>query len=248
MLQATVRIYGPLNDFLPLEDRQADMLVLSAAKTSVKDLIEGLGVPHPEVDLILINGQSVPFDRMVRDADRVAAFPRFQRIDIAGATRVRPRPLDPIRFVLDGHLGKLARRLRLLGLDATLPAGATDDQLAKAAEREQRILLTRDRELLKRRIIAHGYYVRQTHPDAQLAEVLQRFGPLRLEPFSRCLRCNAELRAVMKSAVEPEIPARAREHYNDFLRCQGCARIYWAGSHWNRLAQVVDAARVFLMP
>jgi uncharacterized protein with PIN domain/sulfur carrier protein ThiS len=243
MKQVTVRIYGPLNDFLPPEYRQADKRVTLRDKTSVKDLIEGLGVPHPEIELILLNGESVPFESTVRDADRVAAFPRFQSIDVTGATRVRPRPLERIRFVLDGHLGKLARRLRLVGLDAAYPAGGSDDQLAQLAEREARILLTRDRELLQRRIVAHGYCVRQTIPDGQFVEVLQRFGPLPLEPFSRCLRCNAELHDVAKSAVEPALPARTRENYKRFQRCTGCARIYWQGSHWKRLAHAVDSVR-----
>jgi uncharacterized protein with PIN domain/sulfur carrier protein ThiS len=242
MKQVTVRIYGPLNDFLPPRERQSDQHLMFADKTSVKDLIEGLGIPHPEIDLVLVNGESVPFERTVSDTDRVAAFPRFHGIDIRNVTRVRPRPPETIRFVLDGHLGKLARRLRLVGLDTTLPAGASDDQLAQVAEREERVLLTRDRELLKRRIVAYGYCVRETHPDRQLVEVLERFGPLGLAPFSRCLRCNAEVRDVMKSAVATLVPPQARDLYEHFQKCGGCGRVYWQGSHWKRLARVVDEA------
>jgi hypothetical protein len=208
----------------------------------VKDVIEGLGVPHPEIDLILLNGVSVPFDRPVQDADRIAVFPRFQTIDVSDVTRVRPPPLATVRFVLDGHLGKLTKRLRLVGLDAICPAGAGDDELADLADRAGRVLLTRDHALLKRRIVAHGYFIRETDPHRQLVEVLQRFGPLALEPFSRCLRCNTELREVSKSAVESRLLPRTRQHYDRFQACRGCGRIYWQGSHWTRLAHAVDAA------
>jgi uncharacterized protein len=242
MKQVTVRIYGPLNDFLPDAQRQVGFSVRFAGPRSVKDLIEGLGVPHPEIDLILANGQSVPFGYLVTDTDRIAVFPRFASLDIAEFSDVRARPLAMIRFVLDGHLGKLARRLRLVGLDAIYPAGASDDQLADLAVHEERILLTRDRELLKRGIVTHGYFVRGTHAHRQLVEVLQHFGPLMLQPFSRCLRCNAELREVSKSSVESALLPLTRQHYDRFQSCRGCGRVYWQGSHWARLAHVVDTA------
>lgn len=240
MSQVTIRIYGPLNDFLPVANRHVARPVSFAGPRSVKDVIEGLGVPHPEIDVILVNGESVPFEFGVRDTDRIAVFPRFHTIDISGVTNVRPRP-DTMRFVVDGHLGKLARGLRLVGLDAICPE-AEDDALATCAAREGRILLTRDRELLKRRLVTHGYFVRDTRPQRQLVEVLQRFGPLALEPFSRCLRCNTELVEVSKAAVEPMLPPRIREQHHRFHTCRGCGRVYWQGSHWTRLVHAVDAA------
>jgi uncharacterized protein with PIN domain/sulfur carrier protein ThiS len=242
MREVTVRIYGPLNDFLPTSERQVGFAVRFAGPRSVKDLVEGLGVPHPEIDLLLVNGQSVSFDHMVADMDRIAVFPRFASLDIADVTRVRACRLATVRFVVDGHLAKLARRLRLVGLDAVCPAGAHDDQLATLAFREQRILLTRDRELLKRRVVAHGYFVRGTHAHRQLVEVLQHFGPLPLEPFSRCLRCNAELREIAKASVESALQPMTRQHYDRFQTCFGCGQLYWQGSHWRRLADAVDAA------
>jgi uncharacterized protein len=242
MKQVTVRIYGPLNDFVPPAQRQVGFPVRFSGLRSVKDLIEGLGVPHPEIDLILVNGESVPFDYIVTDTDRIAVLPRFKSIDIAELTRVRAHPVATTRFVLDGHLGKLARRLRLVGLDAICPAGAGDDELADLAAREERILLTHDRELLKRRVVAHGYFVRGTHAHRQLVEVLQHFGPLALEPFSRCLRCNAELHEVSKTAIESALLPMTRENYDRFRACRGCGQVYWQGSHWKRLAHAVDAA------
>ena len=242
MIQVTVRIYGSLNDFLLPSQRQVELPVRFAGSRSVKDLIEALGVPHPEIDLVLLDGQPVPFESAAHDGSRVAAFPRFQTIDISQATRVRPPKLAAARFVLDGHLGKLARRLRLVGLDAICPVGARDDALAWIAQQEERILLTRDRELLKHRIVVHGYCVRDTRPEQQLIEVLQHYGPLPLQPFSRCLRCNGELLEVAKKEVDMLLPPRVRERHDRFRACRGCGQVYWQGTHWARLVQAVGSA------
>lgn len=243
MIEATVRVYGPLNDFLPAHRRQIEWVRLVDGYPSVKDLIESLGVPHPEIDLILVNGTSAAFDHAVRSGDRIAVFPRFVTVDVDALTRVRPRPLERIRFVADVHLGKLARHLRLAGLDTAYRHDADDATLADTADREGRILLTRDQGLLKRRAVTHGYFIRETHPHHQFVEVLRRFGPLDLRPFSRCLRCNGVLREVAKSAVDAALLPRTRQHYDRFEMCAGCGRVYWQGSHWTRLMHAIEAAR-----
>ncbi len=243
MTKLTVRVYGPLNDFLPAHRRQLSWRRLINGHTSVKDLIESLGVPHPEIDLILVNGTSVAFDYVVRNGDQIAVFPRFVTFDIGMLTRVRPQPLETIRFVADVHLGQFARHLRLAGLDTVYRHDADDAALADTAGRERRILLTRDQALLKRRTVAYGYFIRETHPHAQFVEVLRRFGPLNVLPFSRCLRCNDVLREVPKSAVDQALLPRTRKHYDAFEICSGCGRVYWKGSHWKRLKQAIDAAR-----
>ena len=243
MIEVTVRVYGSLNDFLPAHRRQVTWPHVVDDHPSVKDLLESLGVPHPEIDLILVNGLSVPFDYTVQSADRIAVFPQFMTLDAGMLTCVRPQPLDTVRFVADVHLGKLARHLRLIGFDTAYHADADDAALAELADREGRILLTRDQGLLKRRIVAHGYFIRATHPHRQLVEVLRRFDPLDLQPFSRCLRCNDLLREVPKSAVDSALLPRTRQHYDRFQVCSGCGRIYWQGSHWKRLKHAIDAAR-----
>ena len=158
---ALIRAYGPLNDFLLPAQQHRTVPVSFNGRTSVKDLVEGLGVPHPEIDLVLVNNEPVPFEYLVRHSDRVAVFPRFYQVDITGVSAVRRDDLPTVRFVLDGHLGKLARRLRLVGLDAICPAHAADDQLAALSHCEARVLLTRDRVLLKRRAVTSGYFVRR---------------------------------------------------------------------------------------
>jgi len=182
MKNVTIRVYGPLNDFLPPGRLQAAFAQAFEGHDSVKDLVEGLGIPHPEVDLILVNGEPGAFDYVVRDGDRIAVFPRFECIDVGDVTLVRP-PLEVLRFVLDGHLGKLARYMRLIGLDAECRVDASDDGIAELAVRDGRIVLTRDRGLLKRRVVSHGYWMRPTAPRQQFVEILHRFGPT-LAPFT----------------------------------------------------------------
>ncbi|MGB7218780.1 MAG: Mut7-C RNAse domain-containing protein [Vicinamibacterales bacterium] len=241
MKQVTVRVYGPLNDFLPPGRQQGAFAHVLKGRTSVKDFLEGLGIPHPEMDLILVNGEPVAFDYVVQDGNRIAVFPRFESVNIDDVTLVRP-PHEALRFVLDGHLGKLARYLRLVGLDAEYCVDASDDDIAELAVRDGRIVLTRDRGLLKRRVVSRGHWIRATAPRQQLVEVLRRFGPT-LAPFTRCLRCNTELREVPQSLVESRLESRTREYYQRFHECPGCHRIYWAGSHWRRLTRLVEGTR-----
>jgi uncharacterized protein len=243
MTEVTVRAYGALNDFLPPHRRQVSWQHPVDGRPSVKDVVERIGIPHPEIDLLLVNGASVAFDHIIRGGDRIVVFPRFVTLDITTLTRVRPRPLEAIRFVADVHLGKLARRLRLAGIDTAYREDADDAALAELAHREERILLTRDQGLLKRRVVTHGYFIRAINPHGQFVEVLRRFGALDWQPFSRCLRCNHVLERVPKSAVDAALQPRTREHYDQFERCSGCGRVYWRGSHWRRLRHAIDAAR-----
>jgi uncharacterized protein with PIN domain len=243
MPEVTLRVYGPLNDFLPAHRRRTPWRLDVDGRASVKDVVERAGVPHPEIDLILVNGASVGFDAIVRSGDRIAVFPPFVAFDVRHETRVRPAPLEPLRFLADVHLGTLARRLRLAGLDAAYEPAADDAALADLAARQRRILLTRDVGLLMRRAVTHGYFVRETNPQRQLVEVLRRFGPLDLRPFSRCLRCNGLLHDVPESTVASAVPPRTRQHYHRYERCDGCGGVYWKGSHWRRLKQTIDEAR-----
>jgi uncharacterized protein len=243
LVLATLRVYGELNDFLPPADRQTTLLVSFDRGTTVKDFIEAQGVPHTEIDLVLVNGESVEFGRPIGDGDRVAAYPVFEALDVAPVTRVRPEPLRVIRFVLDVHLGRLARYLRLAGFDTLYDREAGDERLAELSRAEHRVLLTRDQGLLKRRVVTHGYCVRSTSPSRQLGEVMSRFDLRRLVlPFSRCTVCNGVLAAADRSDVAAEVPERSRERYAEFLRCPTCRRVYWRGSHLPRLEQILATA------
>ena len=238
---AEFRFYEELNDFLPPERRRASFVYSVAGTRSVKDAIEAIGVPHTEVDLILVDGESVGFERVLRGGERVAVYPMFELLDIAPLQHLRPRPLREPRFVLDTHLGKLARHLRMAGFDCLYRNDYRDSELVTAALAEQRIILTRDLGLLKQRLVTHGYFVRATESEGQLREVvrvLQLQSGLR--PFTRCRECNAALREVPKTEVEARLPPKVRAAYEHFQLCPGCGRIYWEGSHYARLRRLLD--------
>lgn len=241
MNHAEFRFYAELNDFLPPSKRLVPFSYPFEVSGSVKDMIESLGVPHTEVDLILANGESVDFSCLVRDGDRISVYPVFESIDIAPIVRVRPQPLREPRFVLDTHLGRLASYLRMLGFDALYRRDYQDDELLRVSMSEGRILLTRDRNLLKRRAVEHGYCVRETNPRRQLLESLARFDLFeRLAPFTRCLRCNALLEPVAKPLIAGRLPPETRLHYEEFHLCHACGRVYWKGSHYRRMQRFIE--------
>jgi uncharacterized protein with PIN domain/sulfur carrier protein ThiS len=241
MQQARFRFYAELNDFLPRSRRQADVAYPFRGAPAVKDAVEALGVPHTEVEVILVNGVSVPFDHPLRDGDRVSVFPVFETLEVTPRVRLRPPPPRPVRFALDVHLGRLARQLRLFGFDTAYRNDWSDEQLAELAPQERRIVLTRDRGLLMRRAVTHGYYVRATQPDVQLIEVLRRFGLSgSLRPLTRCLVCNGVLVEVAVDQVGAEdLPADVRADPSRLVRCGACRRVYWDGSHVRRLRALV---------
>lgn len=240
MIHVTLRLYAELNDFIPREWRHRPFTCRVHPRTTVKDLIESAGVPHTEIDLILVNGESVDFNHVAGDWDRISVYPVFESIDISPLVRVRPAPLREPRFVLDTHLGKLARYLRILGFDTLYRNDYDDDELAGISADERRILLTQDSGLLKRRIVTHGYYVRERAPVRQVVEVLRRFDLAGLvEPFRRCPRCNTLLAPVAKEAILDRLQPRTRAHYEEFWICGTCGRVYWHGSHHQRMQDLI---------
>src|SRR6516225_10458708 len=174
MVTATFRFYEELNDFIARPLRRRAFTCACARDATTKHMIEVLGVPHTEVELILVNGESVGFGHPLADGDRVAVYPKFEALDIQPLLRVRERPLRVVRFVADAHLGGLAQLLRLAGFDTLYDNHYADSHIESIASGEDRIVLTRDRELLKRRTITHGCYVRALKPEAQLREMFDR--------------------------------------------------------------------------
>jgi uncharacterized protein with PIN domain len=241
MKQAHFRFYAELNDFLPAARRQIPFVHSFEGRVSIKHLIEALGVPHPEVDLVLVNGRSVDFSYLVQDGDRISVYPVFESLDITPLVHLRPQPLRETRFVLDTHLGRLAAYLRMLGFDTIYRNDTADEELAQISSQEGRILLTRDRGLLKRGVVTHGYCMRETAPRRQLVEVLRRFDLFgAVKPFQRCMRCNGLLRPVPKTSIIHRLPPRTQRYYDEFRICPGCDRIYWKGSHYQRMQQLIE--------
>lgn len=207
---------------------------------SAKDTIEALGVPHTEIDLILIDGLSCGFDALLRGGERVAVYTTFERIDISPLNRLRPEPLRETRFILDAHLGKLARYLRMLGFDATYGNDVRDVVIVQRSRDDGRVILTRDRGIVKHGDVTHGYWLRLTDPVEQLREVVEALDLAgRIRPFTRCMACNAELERALLEEVRGQVPEDVAERCNTFTRCPRCERVYWKGSHFERMERLI---------
>lgn len=225
-------IFAPeLRMFLRAGRRDGPVRVTCDGTSSLGHVVESVGVPLTEVGAMAAGGG--PAGPGYR--------PRGGEVVHVGAVR-RPQPLAAARFLLDVHLGTLARRLRLVGLDTAYTNDAGDDALVEQANAEQRVLLTRDRGLLRRRRLWRGAYVRGAHPDEQLADVLDRFAPA-LAPLTRCVACNGRLSPVAKADIAPGLLPGTRRTYDAFSRCAGCGRVYWHGAHGRRLDAIIESAR-----
>ena len=239
-----VRVYAELNDFLQRESRGLTLRRPFQPHQTVNDVLEAMGILHTEVDLIVVNGKAEDFAHRRASGDRIAAYPMFEALDIGSTTRLRPVPLRDPRFVVDVNIGRLARLLRLLGFDVWWSSDADDETLVDISLAQRRTLLTRDRALLKRRIITHGVFVHSDDPEEQTLEVIRRLDlSERLAPFTRCLLCNGELVAVRKEEVIDRLEPLTRRYYSDFSRCADCGRIYWPGSHHDRMLHLVERIR-----
>jgi uncharacterized protein len=241
--QVEVRAYAELNDFLPRDARGTTLARPVRPHQTVKDVVEALGIPHTEIDLVVVDGEPVGFDHRPRSGARLAVYPVFERVDIGPIGRLRPAPLRDPRFVADVHLGRLARLLRLVGFDTRWRNDLIDEELATIGRREHRILLTRDRGLLKRRDVTHGLYVRSGDPQHQVVDVIRRvdLGD-RLAPFSRCLRCGGALATVPKAEIVDRLGPVTRARVDEFHRCLACDHVYWRGAHHDSL--VAQVARI----
>ncbi len=240
--RAEFRFYGPLNDFLPVALRQTTLRRALHGTPAVKDVIEAIGVPHPEIGLVVVNGEPVAFAFRVSPGDRVAVFPPFHSIELGAVVGVAPPalPVTALRFVVDGHLGRLAAYLRMCGFDTAYDNRAADPELARRSAADDRVLLTRDHGLLKRGIVARGYFVRSDRPHDQLAEVIERFDlAAAARPFGRCLRCNGALEAAERTSVRDQVPPRVFGEQPEFRRCPSCGAIYWRGSHHARMERLL---------
>lgn len=235
------RFLGQLNDFLAPGRRWRTFAHSLRGPASVKDAIEGLGVPHPEVDILLVNGEAARFPRVLRDGDAVTVYPFTPSLRASGVVRAGGDPPRPIRFVADIHLVKLAAWLRLAGFDTAVEAD--DERLAMMAG-EDRVALTRDVGVLKRAAVRYGRWVHATDPERQFGEVIARYDlAAGMAPFTRCLRCNAALQPADAAAVADRLPPRVRATFREFSRCPACGRIYWRGTHYAKLAALLQRAR-----
>lgn len=242
MADAELRFHDRLNDLLPPARRDRTHTHDVTRRAAIKDVIESLGVPHTEVDVILVDGVSVGFEHVLAGGERVEVYPWTSAPP--AARHLRPAPPACPRFVLDAHLGRLAGYLRLLGFDCHYHRDINDAELAAIAEEQARVVLTRDRPLLRRKRIRLAHWVRHTDPWRQVEEVCDEFDLYpAFAPFTRCARCNGRLASVDKAAVAHRLEPLTRRYVETFLECEECGRLYWHGSHVSRLKDRVERLR-----
>jgi uncharacterized protein len=235
------RFYEELHDFLPKEKRKKSFSFAFKYNQTVKDAIEALGVPHAEVDLILVNGQSQDFSYTLQNGDVVSVYPVFESFDIREISKLRATPLRETKFVLDVHLGKLCKYLRMLGFDTFYRNDLDDDEIVQISVTEGRIILTRDIGILKNGLVTHGYWVRSQDSRKQLWEVIRRFDLYnQLRPFYRCIVCNGLIEDVPKSEIEHRLRPNTRAFFDEFYQCKSCGKIYWEGAHFESMQEFVN--------
>lgn len=228
-----LRFYEELNDFLPTAKKKTRFECVFIDRTSVKDLIESAGVPHTEVDMILVNGKSVSFDYLINDKDDISVYPVFESFDIDNVQHLRPKALRNPKFICDVHLGKLAKYLRMLGVDTDYYNVISDVDIVKISLNERRTILTRHSGLLKIKVVTHGYYIRNTNPIKQAGEVISRFQLEKsLKYFSRCLKCNSLISPIDKEFILDSIPKKVKESQSEYFICKNCEKIFWKGTHY----------------
>ena len=242
---AQFRFYEELNDFLPRERKKTWFTYAFEGRPAIKDTVEALGVPHTEIDLILVNGESVDFSYHLQDGDRVSVYPVFESLDISGVTRLRAKPLRKPKFILDVHLGKLARYMRMLGFDTLYDNSYRDEEIVRLASAQKRAILTRDVGILKNGAVTHGYWIRSKKPLKQVAEVLERFDLYSsIRPFYRCMVCNGEIEKIDRESIGDKIPAETGKYYDEFYQCRDCRRIYWKGYHYEKMKAIADGKQI----
>jgi uncharacterized protein with PIN domain len=238
---AEIRFYEELNDFLPKEKQKKSFNYRFSGNPTIKDAIEACGVPHPEVEIILVNGISEGFDYHLKDGDRVSIYPLFESLDITRLIKLRDKPLRKTIFIVDVNLGRFARYLRMLGFDTLYNQSHSNQDIIRLSLLDGRIILTRDRNLLKHKIITHGYWLRSSDPFKQLSEIIKRLDLLSsIHPFIRCMACNGLLNSVSKINIVDLIPPKIAEFHSEFYQCSDCQKIYWPGSHFIKMQDKIE--------
>lgn len=225
-----------LNDFLPSVNKNLLINYRFKDNPAIKDAIEAMGIPHTEVDVILVNKQPVDFFYKLTDDDKVEVYPVNAALRFPKGNSLTSDYIYPLAFIADVNLGKLAKALRILGINISYQNHYSDKIVAELAEKENRIVLTRDIGLLKQKSIKWGYWLRSQQVEKQLEEVVKRFNLLtEIMPFKRCLACNGLIEPVTKESVLSQLPPKTAEYFEEFFHCCSCKKIYWKGSHYENM-------------
>jgi uncharacterized protein with PIN domain len=238
--QITFRCYAELNDFLKADQKQKVFTLNLKTPATIREAIESIGIPLSEVDLILINSEPAELNHSLHEQDYVSVYPVFESLDISPVSKIRRRPLRETKFILDAHLGKLAKYLRMLGFDTLYQNDFGDREIIEIALQENRIILTRDKGLLRSKKVNHGFYVRETEKHAQLIEVVKKFDLYsQFKSFTRCMTCNESLVQKEKQEIEDKINFDTARIFNKFFYCPLCEKVFWKGSHFERMEKLI---------
>ncbi len=240
MPKGIFRFYEELNDFLPKQRRKTDFEAEFKGKRSIKDMIEALGVPHTEIDLILVNGKSVDFNYILQNKDRASVYPVFESLNITNVTQLRKIPLRRNKFIVDINLGNIVKYMRVLGFDIYYDSLLSTRKIIEISKRENRVILTKSRKLLKFKDVTHGIFIRPGTTTEQIRRIIDYLDIKdNIKPFSRCLRCNTLLKSVLKQNILDRIPPKTKEFCDEYVQCQSCDKIYWKGTHFINMKKVV---------
>jgi uncharacterized protein with PIN domain len=210
-------------------------------RRSVKDMIEALGVPHTEIDLILVNGTSVDFAYVLKDGDRVNVYPVFESLNIENVTRLRKVPLRKTKFIADIHLGKIVKYMRALGFDLSFDPSLSARKIIEISKKKSRIILTKSRQILKFKEVTHAIFIYPGTTAEQIKRILDYLDIKdSIKPFSRCLRCNSVVKRVSKEGVADRIPPKTKEFCDQYNHCKFCDKIYWKGTHFIKMSKAID--------
>jgi len=242
MFEIKITFNDELVDFFSKTSRKKVTKFIDGERRSVKDLIESVGIPHTELGQILVNGKSVDFSFVIQEQCQIDVYP-FKILNHSAGDFILKKKF---RFLCDVHLGTLTKRLRLLGLDTAYNQNWHDKKLAEVSIKERRYLLTRDRQLLMRKRVSTGLYVRNTNSEKQVFEVVNRLNlKFKCKPFTRCLVCNGILRPIKNietvfEKTEKIIPPKVKQWCREYALCKTCDKVYWKGSHFKKLKKMVD--------
>ncbi len=237
-----LRFYEELNRYLPQERRKTWFDLSLKKETSVKKVLESLKIPLEEVDLILVNEQSVGPDYVFHENDRTSVYPVFELLDVSGVTQMRDKPLRDPKFICDSHLGRLCKYLRILGFDTLYFNWFTMNQIIETSLQENRIVLSKNRTLIKDRRVTHAYWIRSFNREEQIKELVVKLDLWRLfKPMTRCLQCNHPISPIGKSLIQERLQEKTARYYHEFFICEPCNKVYWKGSHYEAMLNWMKA-------
>ena len=236
-----IRFYEELNDFLSPDSQKRDIGVSVDKECTVGSLIKSFELSHSQVDLILVNGRAVDFSYTLKENDRVSVYPVFETFDISSITSLRKKPLRDLKFICDVHLGRLAKYLRMLGFDTWYENKYTDKKILDLSDIQKRIILSKNKKLLKNKNVTRGFLLQSADPHLQLMEIINYFDlKSSAKPMSRCLRCNGIIEKISKKALGHRAKPTVLERYDMFFRCTKCDHIYWKGTHFESMMRWIE--------